>query len=193
MPASRADLTVAVNMGLFYTRKGDAGTSQVGKNKVPKDSPITEALGDLDELNSLIGMARSDLQNKELQEKLKQIQESLFIIQARCAWIMFPEYKPKEFSSKRVTDLEREIDAIEETMKPERGFIVPGEELTAAKLDYIRAVARRVERRIDTLHKKYPLPPEVLMYMNRLSSYLYALARFEAYKANIKEPKPSYE
>ena len=180
-------------MGLFYTGKGDAGTSQIGKKKVPKDSPIIETLGDLDELNSLIGVERSNLSDRDLKGKLKQVQEALFIIQARVAWIMFPEYKAKELSGQRTLDLEKEIDDIEERIKPERGFIVSGEEQKAAQLDYIRAVARRVERRIDTLHKKHPLPPEILSYMNRLSSYLYALARLEVFKAKIKESKPRYE
>ncbi len=180
-------------MPLFYTGKGDAGKSQVGKKKVFKDSPVIEALGDLDELNSLIGLIRSGLESKELQEKLKHIQETLFIIQARVAWIMFPEYKAKELAQTRTEELEKEIDAIEEKIKPERGFIISGEESVAAQLDYIRAVARRAERRIDTLHKMHPLPPEVLAYMNRLSSYLYALARFEIFKTKTKESKPTYE
>src|SRR3989344_776756 len=180
-------------MPLFYTGKGDAGTSQVGKKKVPKDSPLLEALGDLDELNSLIGVARSGLEDSELTKKLKQVQEALFIIQARVAWILFPEHKAKELAQTRIEELEKEIDVVEEKIKPERGFIIPGEERTAAQLDYVRAVARRVGRRIDTVHKKHPLPPEILKYMNRLSSYLYALARHEAFKAEVKEPKPRYE
>ena len=180
-------------MGLFYTGKGDLGISQVGKAKIPKDSPLMEALGDLDELNSLLGMVRGGLQDAELAGKLKNIQESLFIVQARCAWMLFPEYAPKELSQERVKDLEREIDAIEESIQPERGFVISGEDCLAAQLDYIRAVARRAERKVDTLHKTNPLPQEVLAYMNRLSSYLYALARNEIHKRNIKESNPSYE
>jgi len=180
-------------MRLFYTRKGDRGTSQIGKKKVPKDSPVIEALGELDELNSFIGFTRSNMRGAELKEKLKQVQESLFIIQARVAWIMFPEYKAKELLAQRISDLEKEIDDIEERIKPERGFIIPGEEQVASQLDYVRAVCRRVERRIDTLHKRHQLPPEVLMYMNRLSSYFYALARLESFSAGIKESKPTYE
>jgi cob(I)alamin adenosyltransferase len=189
-------------MPLFYTGKGDKGTSQIGKKKIPKDSLIVDTLGDLDELNSLIGVSRGSLKNKELHDKLKHIQEALFIIQARVAWIMFPEYedgdrivpvKPKILAKKRIADLEKEVDNIEEKIKPERGFIISGEDSVAAQLDYMRAVSRRVERKIDTLHKKHELPPEILAYMNRLSSYLYALARFEIFKAKIKESNPIYE
>ncbi|HEX9721757.1 MAG TPA: cob(I)yrinic acid a,c-diamide adenosyltransferase [Candidatus Paceibacterota bacterium] len=179
-------------MGLFYTGKGDKGTSQVGKKKIPKDSPILEALGDLDELNSLVGVTRSGFKDKQLQAKLKHVQEALFIIQARVAWIMFPEHTAKVLAKKRILELEQEIDAIEAKIQPGRGFIIPGENPIAAQLDYARAVSRRVERKIDTLHKKHPLPPEILAYMNRLSSYLYALARFEIFTSKIKESRPSY-
>lgn len=180
-------------MGLFYTGKGDKGTSQVGKKKIPKNSPILKTLGDLDELNSLIGVTRSSAKDNILQDRLKRVQETLFIIQARVAWIMFPEYEAKQVSKSHITKLEKEIDAIEEKIKPKRGFIISGEEPMAAQLDYIRAVSRRAERKIDTLHKKHPLPPEVLTYMNRLSSYLYALARLEVFEAKIKESNPTYE
>jgi cob(I)alamin adenosyltransferase len=180
-------------MGLFYTGKGDTGISEIGKRKVPKNSPVIEALGDLDELNSLLGVARSNLQNKQLAEKLQGVQKSLFIIQARVAWIMFPEYEAKQLSQDHIVRLEREIDAIEEKIQPERGFIISGEDPVAAHLDYVRAVARRTERAIDTLHKEHELPAEILGYMNRLSSYLYALARKEIFDKNIQEQKPTYQ
>ena len=180
-------------MPLFYTRKGDAGTSQVGNTTVPKDSPVLITLGDLDEVNSLLGVVRSSIEDTELQEKIKRIQEVLFIIQARVAWIMFPEHPAKELAKDHIERVEHEIDAIEERIQPERGFIIPGEHPIAAQLDYARAVARRVERRINSLHKIHELPPEILMYMNRLSSYLYALARLEAFNAQAKESKPTYE
>jgi len=179
-------------MGLFYTGKGDGGSSQVGKKTIPKDSPVIEALGDLDELNSLIGLIRSNLQNKILEEKLKDVQEALFIIQARVAWIMFPEYEAKQLSQERIIRMEQEIDEIEEKIKPERGFVISGEDPGAAQLDYIRAVARRVERKIYTLHGEHELPSEILTYMNRLSSYFYALARYEIFKTKIIETNPKY-
>lgn len=180
-------------MPLFYTGKGDAGVSHIGEKKISKDSPALEALGDLDELNSLLGVARSRIQDEELAGKLKRVQEALFIIQARCAWIMFPEHEAKELAQTRIEELEKEIDAIEEAVHPERGFIVPGASPLAATLDYIRAVSRRAERKIDALHKTNELPPAILAYMNRLSSYLYALARHEAFKANVQESRPTYQ
>lgn len=177
---------------LFYTGKGDRGESLVGKNKVPKDSPILEALGELDELNSLLGWIRSD-KGKGLDEQIKGVQETLFIVQARIAHLLAPEHKSPEFSADKVKDIEKEIEAIEAKLKPERGFIVPGAEPVSAQLDYARAVCRRVERRVFALSKQHELPQEILTYLNRLSSYLYALARLEASDTKTKEKKPKYK
>ena len=177
----------------FYTGKGDKGKSHIGKKKIPKDSVIFEALGDLDELNSLVGVVKSGLRNKPLQKKLQNTQESLFIIQARVAWILFPQFKAKQLSKKKIAELEKEIDAIEKKIQPDRGFVIAGSEQVSAHLDYLRAVSRRVERSLNKLHKKDTLPPEVLTYANRLSSYYYALARDEVYRKKVKEPQPTYE
>jgi len=177
----------------FYTGKGDKGTSHIGKKEIPKDSPIFEALGDLDELNSLVGVVKSSMKDKPLQKKLQNTQECLFIIQARVAWILFPQFEAKQLSEKKITELEKEIDAIEQKIQPDRGFVISGAEEVSAQLDYLRAVSRRVERSLNKLHKKDTLPPEVLTYANRLSSYYYALARDEVYKKKVKEPQPTYE
>lgn len=184
----------------FYTGKGDRGCSVVGKKKYPKDSPILETLGELDELNSFIGIAKSYCKRKQLSKKLQNVQEALFIIQARIAWFLYPKFTPPELKEEKIKSLEREIESTEKTIKPERGFIVSGSNAVSAWLDALRAVSRRVERKIFTLSrpnggqaKKRKIPQEILTYLNRLSSYFYALARFEAYKQKIKEPRPKYK
>ena len=179
-------------MPFFYTGKGDKGTSIIGKKKFPKDSPAIEALGDLDELNSLIGLFKSTSNGKPFFLKLTKVQETLFIIQARIAWILYPKFSSPQVSKEKVKELEKEIERAEETIRPERGFVIPGTNETASWLDYLRAVERRVERRVYTLSKKHPVPKEILAYLNRLSSYLYALARLEIHKKKLKEPKPTY-
>ena len=179
-------------MALFYTGKGDKGLSVVGKKKYPKDSPIMEALGDLDELNSLLGVIRATAK-KELQKQLFLVQENLFIIQAQIAWLMFKEFTSPKLTKEKIQKMEQEIDAMEKKIKPERGFIIPGENELASWLDYARAVVRRVERSVVTLNKTHQLPRELLIYVNRLSSYLYALARFEIAKSKIREKKPRYK
>lgn len=177
---------------LFYTGKGDKGTSVIGKKKFPKDSQVMEALGDLDELNSLMGLFKSTATGKPFSSKLTKVQETLFIIQARIAWILYPKFSSPQVQREKVKELEKEIERAEKTIRPERGFVISGSDETSSWLDYLRAVDRRVERRVYTLSKKYKVPPEILTYLNRLSSYLYALARLEIHKKKLKEPKPKY-
>lgn len=179
-------------MGLFYTGKGDKGSSLIGKKKVPKDSPIVEALGDLDELNSLLGVVKTQVRKPNLAKKLERVQENLFIIQARIAWLMYPKFPSPQMTSDKTRAMEREIGAIEKKIKPERGFVISGSDPVASWLDMLRAVSRRVERRVVKLHKTRALPQEIITYLNRLSSYLYALARAEAAAKKIKEPRPAY-
>lgn len=173
-------------MGLFYTRKGDKGSSTVGKKKYAKDSIILEALGELDELNSFIGLVKNFTKEK----KLEAVQENLFIIQARVAWIMDKEFESPVITKEKIRVLEKEIDEIEKRLNPKRGFTIPGSSKEESLMNVLRVIARRVERRIATLNKEYKLPPEILMYLNRLSSYFYALARDSAGKI---EKKPSYK
>lgn len=179
-------------MGLFYTGKGDRGSSHIGKKKFPKDSLLLEVLGELDELNSLCGLVRSLTQDKSLAFKLQNVQGTLFIIQARIAWFLYPKFQSPELKEEKIKELESEIESIEKRISPERGFIIPGSDQGAAWLDYARSVSRRVERKVFSLSKKKKVPSQILVYLNRLSSYLYALARIELHEKNIKEPKPTY-
>lgn len=178
-------------MALFYTGKGDKGLSLIGKKKYPKDSPIIEVLGDLDELNSLLGVIRATAK-RSLKQKLFLVQENLFIIQARVAWLMFKKFESPQITKNKIQNMEQEIEAIEKKIKPDRGFIISGENEQASWLDYARAVERRVERSAIRLNKKHKLPQELLTYLNRLSSYLYALARLEIVQSKTKERNPRY-
>jgi len=178
-------------MALFYTGKGDKGSSLVGKKKYPKDSPILETLGDLDELNSLLGIIRSTAK-KALNQKLFWVQENLFIVQAQVAWLMFKKFESPQMTKDKIRKMEQEIEEIEKKIQPERGFIISGEHEQASWLDYARAVSRRVERSTVKLNKKHKLPEEIVTYLNRLSSYLYALARLEISESNMREKKPRY-
>ncbi len=203
-------------MALFYTGKGDRGKSYIGGKKYPKDSPIVEALGDLDELNSLFGVVRTHIHKPMLAKKLEGVQENLFIIQARIAWLMYPKpEKPRgrkapwgprpstgpraftgfpspQMTKEKIKAMEQEINAIEKKIQPKRGFVISGSDPIASWLDMLRAVSRRAERRVVKLHKTQPLPQEVITYLNRLSSYLYALARAEVAAKKIKERRPTY-
>lgn len=176
---------------IFYTKSGDRGYSKVNNNKIPKDSLILEVLGELDELNSLIGIVKNLL--KKYKKDLHQIQENLFIIQAQIAWFMYPKFKKPFIEEEEIKKLEKEIDKIEQKMKPQKGFIIPGREINSAWLHYLRAVIRRIERRIISFNKKYKLPTTTLSYINRLSSYIYALARYIVFIKKLKEENPKYK
>lgn len=178
-------------MSIYFTGKGDKGKSEIGKKKISKDSLILETLGELDELNSLIGLAKNYLP-KKIFKKLTEIQNDLFIIQAHLAWFLYPQFQKPDLKEKRIKNLEEEIRNIEKKIKIQKGFIIYGSEKNSAWFDYFRAVARRVERRAVTFSRKYKLSSEISSYLNRLSSYFYALARFSCYNKKVKEIAPWY-
>lgn len=184
-------------MGLFYTGKGDKGESVVGKKKIDKTCVEVEALGDLDELNSLIGIVKSE-SPKETKDILHKVQEDLFIIQANVANFMFQdengnsEYPAPEFNAQKTREIESLIDDMENKVNPARGFIIPGLNKQSAWLDLLRAVTRRVERNTLKFNKKNELPEEILAYLNRLSSLFFAMARLESKNNNLEEEHPKY-
>lgn len=175
----------------YYTDKRDSGKSEINGKKINKDSLILETLGELDELNSLIGLAKNYFP-KRYYSKLTEIQNNLFIIQAHSAFYLYPKFKPPKFSLQKIKDLEKEIKLIKEKINSQHKFIIPGTEKNSAWLDYLRAKTRTVERRLVKFNRRYKLSKEILSYINRLSSYFYALARFLVYNKNIKEKEPWY-
>lgn len=177
-------------MPLFYTKKGDGGKSKIGNNLISKDFLILDVLGELDELNSLIGLAKNIV--KKYKKELHKVQEDLFIIQAQIAWLIYPKFKQPKMRKGKIEQIEKRIEEIEKKLKSTKGFVIPGKEINSAWLHYLRTVTRRVERRIVTLNKKYKLQKITLEYVNRLSSYFYALAREIVYEKKLKEDYPSY-
>ncbi len=176
---------------IFYTKKGDKGKSYLKNKSLKKDHIILNALGELDELNSLIGVVKNYV--KEYKNKLHNIQEDLFIVQAQISWLLYPHFEKPKLSYDKIKKLEKEIDEIERKINPERKFIIPGKEIKSGWLHYLRAVCRRVERELVSLDKKYKLEKELLAYINRLSSYFYALGRLIVYKKGLKEDHPKYK
>ena len=181
-------------MGLFYTKKGDKGYSYIGKKKIYKLNPFVAALGELDQLNSLIGIVKSQKIPTSLKKILHQVQENLFIIQANLAYAMLKEKrKPPAFSSKKTKETESIIDNIERKLKPAKRFVISGSTNISAWLDYLRAFSRKVERDVLGLKKLGNLDENILPYLNRLSSLFFALARWEAKQAGKKEQNPTYK
>jgi len=160
------------------------------KTCIPKDSPIFDALGSLDELNSLLGVCRSQAVKSRrsvfIVEEIKNIQEDLFIIQAEFAGA------EKKIRQQHIEKTEALIQKIEDQIVTPTTFTISGSTALSALLDYARAVSRRVERTVLAVQKKQTLSKETYVYLNRLSSALYALARFSALDADTKELSPSY-
>ena len=179
-------------MPTFYTGKGDGGKSYVGKKSVSKTCLEIEALGQLDELNSMIGVLKSHKVSKDLRRILHEIQENLFIVQSHVANIMLNEkFKVPEFKNIKIKEAEEIIEIIEKKLPPLRKFVISGANQTSAWLDLMRAKSRNVERSVLKIKKIDRLDQGLRTYLNRLSSLFFALARQEA--KNKKENNPSYK
>jgi cob(I)alamin adenosyltransferase len=184
-------------MGIFYTGTGDKGKSLVGSRKVDKTCIEIEALGDLDELNSLLGLIKSSPElstHADFKAILHAVQENLFTVQSNVADAMAKGlYDAPKFSEEKTRQVEKVIEALERKVAPERGFIVTGTHHLASWLDYARAVSRRAERSTLKFAKDYPsFSPAILAYLNRLSSLLFAMARMAAKDSGSTESHPTY-
>ena len=165
-----------------YTRTGDRGeTGLLYGGRVPKDHPRTDAYGTIDETVSVLGTARAQLDG-ELHDAVLQVQRELFAVGAQLATDP-GRWSKLEVGVSRVDDgmvdaLDARIDASVERHPLPTEFVVPGQNAGAAALDLARTVARRAERAIVTMVRDELLPDEVVLrYVNRLSDYLYVLAR----------------
>ncbi len=163
----------------IYTKTGDKGmTGLFGGARVSKDSPRIAAYGEIDELNALLGIVRAETDHVPVKNTLATIQTTLFTLGAQLA---SPKADPKieRITSSHIDFLERQIDAITETLPSLKNFIIPGGGRTSAFIHLGRTVCRRAERAIVHLMS---LPNEqvdewLLIYMNRLSDFLFVLAR----------------
>ncbi len=177
---------------MLYTRKGDDGTSGLlgTKKRFPKNSPIYDALGALDELNSLLGVCRAYSPHKkgnvDVVDEIRNIQERLFIIQAELAGA------PKSILPEHITELESTIEKFEMLIENPHAFVIAGTTELSALFDYARSVSRRTERRVLDAHSVREVSSHTRIYLNRLSSLLYVLARYTAKEDGEKELSPSY-
>jgi cob(I)alamin adenosyltransferase len=166
----------------IYTKTGDLGsTGLFGGGRVPKDDIRVEAYGDVDELNAVIGMARSIEMMPRIDEVLVPIQRDLFAIGALLATPdrekMAQHLEKARIDEGRIGELERAIDDGEAELEPLRAFILPGGTPKAAALHVARTVCRRAERHVVRLQHEVELPPLAVIYLNRLSDLLFTLAR----------------
>lgn len=174
-----------------YTRTGDRGeTSLVGGRRVRKDSPRVEAYGDVDELNSLLGVVRAHLPESPVNRVLSEIQNELFTVGADLASPL--ELKAPRIEPGHIARLEKAIDEWNHTLPPLREFILPGGSLPGALLHLARTVARRAERRVVRLAAEEPINEHVLVYLNRLSDLLFVLARAVNRQAQAPEEEAHF-
>ena len=173
----------------IYTKTGDKGTTGLyGGKRVSKDSPRITAYGEIDELNAVIGIIRAETTHQALKESLAEIQNVLFICGAELATPL-PDPKIPVVTSAHSEVLERQIDAISENLQPMKHFILPGGSKTAAYMHLARTVCMRAERSVVRLGT---LPGEnvsqwVVIYLNRLSDYLFTTARLANQLENIAD------
>ena len=165
-----------VKLNKIYTRTGDSGeTSLVNGARVSKHSRRPAAFGEVDEVNSVIGLARLN-STGETDEMLARIQNDLFDLGADLAT---PETdKPAlRITNAQVTRLEVEIDSMNAELNPLTSFILPGGTQVSAWLHMARTVSRRAERRMTELAIEEPVNEAAMQYINRLSDHLFVLAR----------------
>jgi cob(I)alamin adenosyltransferase len=176
----------------IYTRTGDKGdTGLFGGGRVSKHHPRVEAYGDVDELNAVIGLARSIELMPRIDEVLAPIQRDLFSLGALLATPQ-PEKVREQLEKARIDDeriaqLEQAIDDGEAELEPLHSFILPGGTPKSAALHVARTVCRRAERRVIALQEEVELPQLVVRYLNRLSDLLFVLARVANRRAGAAE------
>jgi cob(I)alamin adenosyltransferase len=175
----------------IYTKTGDAGdTSLFGGQRVPKDALRIEAYGTIDELNSVLGIVRADTDDPELNKVLAKLQEELFALGADLATPRTIDGKRvRRIETKDARPLEKLIDQLESDLKPLRNFIVPGGSPAAARIHFARTVCRRAERAVVRVSRHEDIGDGAVVYLNRLSDFLFVLARHLNHKAGVRETK----
>ncbi len=166
---------------MIYTKTGDKGTtSLVGGSRVNKDDMRVEAYGTVDELNSHIGLLAEMLrtQHEEHYKELKTVQHNLFDLQTLLATEDADIYaRLPKLESKEVEALEQQIDSITAQLPQLHSFVIAGGTMAGAQCHVCRTVCRRAERRVVTLSKHAEIDDTIMSYLNRLSDYLFVLAR----------------
>jgi cob(I)alamin adenosyltransferase len=170
-----------VRLDRIYTRGGDAGQTSLGDgDRIAKHHVRVRAMGDVDEANSVIGVALLHIQDEELRAFLSRVQNDLFDLGAD---LCRPEKEGDDkarlrISAKQVAELEARIDHYNADLAPLTSFILPGGSPAASHIHLARAVARRAERTMTELAASEPVNAEACKYVNRLSDLFFVLARY---------------
>ncbi|MCC9656385.1 cob(I)yrinic acid a,c-diamide adenosyltransferase [Rhodopirellula halodulae] len=190
----------------IYTRTGDSGTTGLfGGPRVAKDDSRIEAYGTVDELNASLGIIRAaiDLQTQQpcdesvqcglsaLDAKIVQVQHELFSIGAELASPHPDQFDLRVIGQPHIQRMEEWIDTAERDLPPLKQFILPGGSMVASQIHYSRAVCRRAERRVislaDAVQSETPISDSVIIYLNRLSDWLFVASRWVNQIAAVPE------
>lgn len=173
----------------IYTKTGDDGTtSLIGGKRVLKSDLRIEAYGTVDELNSWIGLINAESHEEDLKSLLEGLQDQLFVIGSNLA--LDPdkgEIKLPCISEADVHNLEKKIDFMSENLPPLKNFILPGGTSQISHIHIARCVCRRAERASIRASEEGNLPKIIILFLNRLSDFLFVFARFSANKTNTAE------
>jgi cob(I)alamin adenosyltransferase len=175
----------------IYTKTGDKGTtSLIGGTKVPKSHLRIESYGTVDELNSFIGLVYDQTPDEHSRQILKEIQDRLFTIGSSLA--CDPEKEPRlripDLKEEDISLLEKEIDSMTGQLPEMKSFLLPGGHPAVSTTHIARCVCRRAERCcVNMQQHEMPVEPIVIRYLNRLSDYLFVLARFTGHQLNVPE------
>jgi len=180
----------------IYTKTGDKGkTSLFGGTRVPKYDLRIEAYGTIDELNAYVGLIKDQEIDSQSTEVLLKIQHELFTLGAMLATPPEKEklksgkerLKIEKITNEKIALLENEMDRMNETLPSMTHFVLPGGHTTVSYCHIARCICRRAERVTTQLSDESSINPQILMYLNRLSDYLFVLARKLTYDNNAQE------
>jgi cob(I)alamin adenosyltransferase len=177
-------------MSKIYTKTGDGGSTQLlSVGRVPKNHPRLQCYGEIDELNSVVGLALAAGLAAPLPDWLSGIQGSLFVLSTEIA-VPNPQdinMALPSLDAGHITALEQMIDELTAALPPLKNFILPGGSEGAARLHVARTVCRRVERSLQALQQQEPVSAHALAYVNRLSDLLFTMARHENAQRGIAD------
>ncbi len=165
-------------MARIFTRTGDKGTTGIwAGDRLDKDHPLIEANGAIDECNAFVGLARSQITDRKLNEILRQIQGTLIIAGSDLTNVKRDSALP-EVDHAHIEQLEKTIIEIDDLNPTLKNFILPAGGRSSSMLHCARTVSRKVERRLALLNKEIPVNKHLLCYFNRLSDCFFVLARY---------------
>ena len=175
-------------MARIYTKTGDKGeTGLVGGIRTSKGSLRVQAYGDIDELNSILGLARTFSKDQQIGSLLERLQGDLFIVGADLASPRAEDHVAPRVTKDMTEALEKNIDTFQLELRPLKAFILPGGAEAGSLLHFARTVARRAERSIVALSRTESVNENLIPYINRLSDLLFVLARFVNHREGRSE------